>query len=124
MLTFFWSENTPDGSDLSSIDMYRIFCNYQPLPLFPREVSSASLASRDPELVLAIEALGMRFLGKGVKESRIEKQIKVKTKRAGKMAITRLAEGSVELSTIQTLCLLSFLEFTGKLSTNSCGVIG
>lgn len=104
--------------------MYRIFCNYQPLPLFPREVSSASLASRDPELVLAIEALGTRFLGKGVKESRIEKQIKVKTKRASKMAITRLAEGSVELSTIQTLCLLSFLEFTGKLSTNPCGMIG
>lgn len=30
------------------------------------------------------------------------------------MVMMRLASGTVELSTIQTLCLLSMLEFTGK----------
>ena len=33
------------------------------------------------------------------------------------MVMMRLACGTVELSTIQTLCLLSMLEFTGKVTT-------
>ncbi|KAJ5661979.1 transcriptional regulator family: Fungal Specific TF [Penicillium maclennaniae] len=65
----------PFSSDLSSIELYRIFCNFQPLPLFPREESSVSLAGRDPELVLAMEALGARFLGRGVKDSQTNEQI-------------------------------------------------
>ncbi|KAJ5292959.1 uncharacterized protein N7443_008912 [Penicillium atrosanguineum] len=103
---------SPRPSDLALINLYRIFCNFQPLPLFPREGSYASLASRDPELVLAMEALGVRFLGRGVQDSQTNEQITFKTKMASQLVMARLTEGNVELSTIQTLCLLSMLEFT------------
>jgi hypothetical protein len=82
------------------------------------------LAGKNPELVLAMEAHGIRFLGKGVKESEINEQIEFKTKRACQMVMESLAEGNVELSTIQTLCLLSMLEFTGEISTKPCIMIG
>jgi hypothetical protein len=82
-------------------------------------ISSASLAGRDQELVLAMEALGIRFLSGGIKDSQTRELVTFKTKKACQIVMARLAEGNVELSTIQTLCLLSMLEFTGKLSTNS-----
>lgn len=73
----------------------------------------ASLGKRDPELLLAIEALGVRFKGPGAIDQEIQLDIKRKTEKACQMAMMRLASGTVELSTIQTLCLLSILEFTG-----------
>lgn len=61
-----------------------------------------------------MEAIGLRFHGKGIKDNQIHDKVKSKTEKACQMVMMRLAEGSVELSTIQTLCLLSMLEFTGK----------
>lgn len=82
--------------------------------LFPNRSSLASLGKRDPELLLAIEAIGVRFKRPGVVDQDIQLEIKRKTERACQMVMMRLASGTVELSTIQTLCLLSMLEFTGK----------
>lgn len=82
--------------------------------LFPNRSCLASLGKRDPELLLAIEALGVRFKRPGVVDQDIQLEIKRKTERACQMVMMRLASGTVELSTIQTLCLLSMLEFTGK----------
>lgn len=82
--------------------------------LFPNRSSLASLGKRDPELLLAIEALGVRFTRPGVTDQGIQLEIKRKTERACQIVMMRLASGTVELSTIQTLCLLSMLEFTGK----------
>lgn len=82
--------------------------------LFPNRSSLASLGKRDPELLLAIEAIGVRFKRPGVVDQDIQLEIKRKTERACQIVMMRLASGTVELSTIQTLCLLSMLEFTGK----------
>lgn len=71
---------------------------------------------RDPELLLAIEALGVRFRQQGVDDKDVQLDIKRKTEKACGMVMIRLASGTVELSTIQTLCLLSMLEFTGKVT--------
>ena len=100
-------------SHSSDIELYLIYCNSQPLPLFPSGISPAALEKRDPELVAAMEALGIRFRGNGIKDSQIEAQIKHISQKACHMVMVRLASGTVELSTIQTLCLLSMLEFTG-----------
>ncbi|CAG8017984.1 unnamed protein product [Penicillium nalgiovense] len=104
--SIFGSSGVPDA------EFYLTFCNAQPLLLFPHRSSLVSLGKRDPELLLAIEALGVRFNGPGVIDQDIELEIKRKTERACQMAMMRLASGTVELSTIQTLCLLSMLEFT------------
>jgi hypothetical protein len=83
--------------------------------LFPQGISATSLCGRDPELVLSIEALGLRFRGNGVKECPIEQEITSKTEMSCQMVMKRLADGNLELSTIQALCLLSMLEFTGMI---------
>ncbi|KAJ5671765.1 hypothetical protein N7507_000892 [Penicillium longicatenatum] len=101
-----------DSHDQSAVQLYLTFCNSQPLPLFPQGISATSLCGRDPELVLSIEALGLRFRGNGVKEFPIEQEITSKTEMSCQMVMKRLADGNLELSTIQALCLLSMLEFT------------
>ncbi|KAJ5287479.1 hypothetical protein N7478_003165 [Penicillium angulare] len=98
--------------DTSAVQLYLTFCNSQPLPLFPERTFTTSFINRDPELLLAMEALGLRFRGNGLKERLIQDQIRLNTEKACQMVMARLAHGNVELSTIQTLCLLSMLEFT------------
>lgn len=101
------------SSEPSNAELFLTFCNSQPLPLFSQSVPLASLRSRDPELLLAMDAHCIRFQGLGIKDREIELEIKAKTERACQLVMGRLADGSVELSTIQALCLLSLLEFTG-----------
>ncbi|KAJ5773224.1 transcriptional regulator family: Fungal Specific TF [Penicillium paradoxum] len=108
-------ENLSIGNGSSKVpdaELYLMFCNAQPLLLFPHRSSVASLKMRDPELLLAIEALGVRFKKQGVNDKDVQLEIKRKTERASQIVMMRLASGTVELSTIQTLCLLSMLEFT------------
>lgn len=110
----FIDERSRTGSSgIPDAELYLTFCNAQPLLLFPHRSSLASLGKRDPELLLAIEALGVRFKRPGVIDQELQLEIKRKTERACQMVMMRLASGTVELSTIQTLCLLSMLEFTG-----------
>jgi hypothetical protein len=61
-----------------------------------------------------MEAMGARFRNQGVYGRGIREDIKTKTERACQMVMMRIASGTVELSTMQTLCILSMLEFTGK----------
>lgn len=61
-----------------------------------------------------MEALGLRFQGRGLKDSQIESEIQSKTKRSRQAVMSRLDNGAVELSTIQSLCLLSMLDYTGE----------
>lgn len=103
--------------DSSGIELYLLYCNSQPLLLFPSGISAVSLGRREPELVAAMKALGIRFSGRGVKQAQTETQIKQSSNEACHLVMARLSNGNVELSTIQTLCLLSMLEFTGKAST-------
>lgn len=63
-----------------------------------------------------MDAHCIRFRGLGIKDRETELEIKAKTERACQLVMGRLADGSVELSTIQTLCLLSLLEFTGEIT--------
>ncbi|KAJ5759276.1 hypothetical protein N7520_006432 [Penicillium odoratum] len=100
------------SQDLPATQLYLTFCNSQPLPLFPQSISPISLGNRDPELLLSIEALGLRFRGDGVKDSQVRQDITTKTEKSCQMVMRRIGDGNVELSTIQTMCLLSMLEFT------------
>lgn len=100
------------SSDKSALDLYFTFCNSQPLSLFARGVCPENIGRRDPELLLAMEALGLRFQGRVVKDCQIESEIQRKTKRSRQIIMSRLDDGTVELSSIQSLCLLSILEYT------------
>ncbi|KAJ5225861.1 hypothetical protein N7468_007086 [Penicillium chermesinum] len=106
------NSSTKYSPDPSAIQLYLKFCNSQPLSLFPQNTVAVSLENRDPELVLCLEALGIRFHGHGIQDSEVAMRIRKNTEQASKVVMTRLLDGCVELSTIQTFCLLSVLEFT------------
>ena len=95
--------------------LYLKHCNYQPLPLFSESLMN-SLPSRDPELLLAILALASRFetINYAVHNAPLPDTFEVYATPAKEMVMRRVAHGPVELSTIQTLCLLSLAEFNSR----------
>ncbi|KAL4969947.1 Zn(II)2Cys6 transcription factor [Aspergillus stella-maris] len=94
----------------TALQLFYTYCNYQPLPLFHHKSFQATAGYRDPELLLAIQALGLRFNGNGIADPDIEQQIQEWTERSRRMVMARVTEGSVELSTLQALCILIFID--------------
>ncbi len=97
-------------------ELYLTYCNYQPLPLFAPEHLLGTLTTRDPELLLAILGLAMRF---SVESTAALAQNRtsiasVYASSSRTLTLNRVSHGPVELSTIQTLCILSLLEFNGR----------
>jgi hypothetical protein len=100
-------------NDLSTVaHLFLTCCNYQPLPLFYPDGFVESLEGRDPELILAIHAISLRF-GRSPAGSDLRPYIGDCARRARTLVMERVGRGTVELSTLQTLCLLAMFDFTG-----------
>jgi hypothetical protein len=104
---------------LSASRLFLTYCNCQPLPLFHHETFFASLDARDIELQDAIQALAMRFSDGGTTDPNTEQRIRSRTESCRKRVMDRIANGTVELSTLQSLCLLSLIEHTGIVTSSS-----
>lgn len=98
---------------LSASRLFLTYCNCQPLPLFHHESFFASTDARDIELLDAIQGLALRFSDGGITDPNIEQQIRFLTESCRKRVMDRIANGTVELSTLQALCLLTLIEHTG-----------
>jgi hypothetical protein len=70
---------------------------------------------RDPELVLAFKALSLRFPPGTLTEQRAEELSKA-SQEANELVMQRVALGKIELSTLQTLCILTMVDFAGQLN--------
>jgi len=70
------------------------------------------LPYRDPELLLALLSLGSRFANTRLDAEIRFEQAQGYAEKARLMAMHRVVKGEVELSTLQTLCLLSLVDFT------------
>ena len=70
-----------------------------------------------------MDACCIRFRGLGIKDVGIKHEIEDKTNRACQLVMGRLADGNLELSTIQALCLLSLLSFTGEVNHRTKGFL-
>lgn len=92
---------------------YLLYCDCQPLPLFHPDTFLETLPYRKPEVVLSILALASRFNESFEPNTDID-IISSYSEDARKIAMKSVAEGEVELATIQTLCLLSLLDFSRK----------
>ncbi|KKK18461.1 hypothetical protein P175DRAFT_0428866 [Aspergillus ochraceoroseus IBT 24754] len=98
--------------DLSTVaQLFLTCCNYQPLPLFHPEGFLQSLGGRDPELILAVHAVGLRF-GRSPDGSDLRPYIEECARKSRALVMARVGRGVVELSTLQTLCLLAMFDFT------------
>lgn len=101
----------------SLAEKYLLYCDCQPLPLFHPGTFIATLGTRDPELLLSILALALRFSDDLNVRSRREELITNYAEEARKAVMRRVSEGPIELSTLQSLCLLTVVDFTSKSSS-------
>lgn len=96
------------------VELYFQFCHRQPLWLLERE----ELSSPDDmveELVFSLLALTARFSPATYFETRSRKDLARRYSEIARGHIMfRIAQGAVQMSTIQSLCLLAFVNFTGK----------
>ncbi|KAJ5772884.1 hypothetical protein N7457_007780 [Penicillium paradoxum] len=93
-------------------ELYLLYCDSQPLPLFHRDSFLSSLQTRETELLFAILALGFRFSYAHQTRSDFTVLVNGYAEVARALVMKRVSEGPVELSTLQCLCILSLVDFT------------
>jgi hypothetical protein len=99
---------------VATTELYLIYCDCQPLPLFERSTLVRTLRDRDPEILFSILALTIRFSGDPFFQENLSELTEKYSETARTMVIQRVSEGPIELSTLQSLCLLSLVDFTSK----------
>lgn len=108
-----------DGDALrEAIRLYFIWCHNQPISLFTEDTLLGSLESRDHELLLALQALGMRFADGPLSPAGRE-SIDAIARQSRQRTMDCVVNGRVKLSTLQSLCLLSIIDMAGKQSKPS-----
>lgn len=98
-------------------ELYLLYCESQPLPLFHRSSFIASLQTRDIEIIYAILALSLRFSNSYRDSHALSEQVNSYAEVARGLVMKRVSEGPVEVSTLQCLCLLSLVDFTSMYSS-------
>ncbi|KAH8649721.1 hypothetical protein BGZ60DRAFT_389605 [Tricladium varicosporioides] len=117
------SERSPRSSNdalpawdviFTAAQAYLRFCDCQPLPLFHHQSFLQTLQQRDDEILLSVLGLATRFCGDlplylGQSQTRLADG---HVRAARGIVFKKVLDGTVELSTIQSLCLLSLVDFT------------
>lgn len=93
--------------------LYLTWCHGQPICLFNTDTFLESLTFRDLELILALQTLSLRYPPSTLTPQKREKLDSME-KEARTAVMNRIASSEAELSTLQTLCILSMVEFAGK----------
>lgn len=109
---------------LSIAELYLLYCESQPLPLFHRATFLSTLGDRDPEIIYVILALSIRFSERSHGNAdELMDTINSYTEVARSLVTKRVWEGPVELSTLQSLCLLSLVDFTSRFRVDICAAL-
>lgn len=106
---------------LESAELFMTYCDCQPLPLFVREtfVSTLTIRTKEPEILFALLAVTVRFSTAAYFRDNLQDWIKGYAETARSLIMKRISEGPVEMSTLQSLCLLTLVDYTSKFSFNS-----
>ncbi|GKT40589.1 uncharacterized protein ColSpa_00770 [Colletotrichum spaethianum] len=113
------SPSDPEEAQLMELGRrYLLWFHGQPITLFDEDTFLQSLPSRDPELILALQALVLRFPPGSLTDSG-KQQLGDKARTSRRMVMGRVTEGRVELSTLQSLCLLNMFDFASGNTTQS-----
>lgn len=111
----------PPWDDVVAIaELYLLYCESQPLPIFHTGSFINSLQSRDIEVIYAILALCLRFSTSHRSASNLSEQVNGYAEVARGLVMKRVSEGPVEVSTLQCLCLLSMVDFTSMSDYGVC----
>ena len=93
---------------------YLLYCESQPLPLFHRTNFVETVKYRDPEVLFALLALTARYLEHEIFHQNPMDLVDGYQEAALNIVSRKIFEGRVELSTLQSLCLLSLVDFASK----------
>jgi hypothetical protein len=77
------------------------------------------LKEREPEVLFSLLGLALRFNEDGPYYEDQATPVKDYVEAARALVMKRVMDGAVELSTIQSLCLLSLIDFTGMVPLRS-----
>jgi hypothetical protein len=100
---------------------FLVYCDCQPLPLFHRQTFLATLGNRYPEIIYAILALAIRFCSPNLlndadgNATSLHALVPSYVEAARERVIKRVLSGPVEISTLQSLCLLSMVDYTSMI---------
>lgn len=112
------NDHTSDDQLQETGQLYLKWCHGQPLSLFDPDTFLDSLQSRDEELLYCLRALTGRFPpGSLTPEKRDSLDLLATSAR--RLVMNRIADSEMELSTLQSLCILSMIDFMGTRSTKS-----
>lgn len=104
--------NLPSTSEVRRItQLYLTYCNNQPLPLFSHASLMNSISSRSEALVFSIIAYALRFDRTTHGMNEVMQSIAKCVSAAGTSIMQKILSGSADLATLQSLCILSLLEF-------------
>ncbi|KAL1964457.1 hypothetical protein VTN77DRAFT_6883 [Rasamsonia byssochlamydoides] len=96
-----------------AVDLYFRYCHKQPLWLFNRDELLAPEECCE-EVIFAILALTVRFSNRPFFKGQSEQLAQRYAEASRGLIIAKIAQGTVQLSTIQSLCLLAFANFVAK----------
>ena len=94
--------------------LYLTWCHWQPIALFNSETFLESLTFRDLELILALQSMSLRYPPSTLTPQTRER-LSSMAREARRAVMYRIASAEAELSTLQTLCILSMVEFAGNI---------
>ncbi|KAK0664732.1 hypothetical protein DIS24_g245 [Lasiodiplodia hormozganensis] len=97
---------------VSVAELYLLYCNGQPLPLFDPKTFISTLGTKDPEVLFGILAVAVRFSDDPLYRDRREQAVRGYAEAARTLVMRRVSHGPIELSTLQALCLLSLVDFS------------
>ena len=98
--------NVPSSVIAHGIDLYFQYCHRQPIWCFDRE-DALNTGSLPEELVCSILALTSRF-------SEVSGDAQHYAENAKRLVTQRMGSGTVRLETIESLCLLAYSSFLGR----------
>lgn len=105
-----------DGNSQTQLrDMAQTYLSWshcQPVTLFDLDTFVESIQSRDKELLASLQAITGRFPPGSLTPEKQERVSGMATM-ARRAVMIRITDGEVELSTLQSLCLLSIVDFAG-----------
>lgn len=103
----------PQDIVVECVDLYLKYCHKQPLWLFDEDdFLQPDLCSR--EVFFGILALAARYSDNPFFTGRVQEMCAEYAESARGLVMLQIAQGSVQLSTIQSLCLLALANFIGK----------
>ncbi|KAK6600021.1 hypothetical protein H4I96_07347 [Botrytis cinerea] len=106
------SKLPPYEAVISIAKTYLLYCDCQPLPVFCRNRFVETINERDPEVIFSILALAIRFSDDDIFRDNQSELITGYVEAAQSIISARIFGGRIELSTLQSLCLLSLVDFT------------